>query len=429
MKKWITKVGAGALMMTFACSLASCAPSSSDTDYGYMTLDINPSIEFIIEDGIVVDVAADNRDGEVLLAGELLEGKTVKEATEIVVGLAESMGYLTAQNNRVKIVVVAENDSLKAQIESAATEGATEGGGSLVEINHEPRAKDKRKASSVAGNLSAAQVRLVEELIEYDDSITYEQAANMTIEELVKKLKELRTKYEGIDGEEIKAKFMQAKETYRAQLQGQINDMFGSAYSQMHTAYKSLEDAYEIIEEKVENIALDSADLEQIVSLLGLSQDDLELIASGEGTITLESIDEYMDKFYESVGANAEAIEAQVESILEKYDALEETYLLTQAEYDELVKAWGERQPALPAYEDLTLGDVEEFLETVEESVSQMETTIKAQFGTMQQQLMATIDEALDKLEETVHQQLSVVIQQCKAQYLAEKADRLPAED
>ena len=426
MKKMMTKIGAGVLAMTFACSMASCAPAG-DTDYGYMTVDINPSIEFIIEDGIVVDVAANNTDGEVLLAGELLEGKTVKEATEIVVGLADSMGYLTAQNNRVKIVVLAESDKVKAEIETAATQGATEGAGAFIEINHEPRAKDKRKAADFVGsNLSAAKVRLIEELMEYDDSITYDEAAAKTVEQLVKQLKTLRTKYEGIDGEELKAQFKQAIEAQKAQLQTQWNNMMGEAYSQMQAAYQSLEDAFEIIEEKVANITIEEADVASLLDLLGLTQEDLSLITTEAGVVTVESIDDYMDKFYEAVGDQAEVVETQIEGILDKYEDLKDTYQLTQAEYDALVEAWGDRQPALPAFEDLTIDVMDNFVDTIEEQVEALETSVKSQLGVVQKQLMATLEAAFDKIEETVHQQMTAIIQQFKNKYQADKNDRLP---
>ena len=78
-----------------------------------VAIDINPSVELIIKDGKVSGVTAANEDGAVLLSGETLEGMSVEAATDRIVALAEELGFLTDENNQVKITVVSDTPRRK----------------------------------------------------------------------------------------------------------------------------------------------------------------------------------------------------------------------------------------------------------------------------------------------------------------------------
>ena len=65
----------------------------------------------------VVGVKACNDDASVLLSGENLENMSVSEATEKVVELAEELGYLTEENDDVKVVVTADTEEITAMLE------------------------------------------------------------------------------------------------------------------------------------------------------------------------------------------------------------------------------------------------------------------------------------------------------------------------
>ena len=54
-----------------------------------VTVDINPSIEIIVdEDDKVVSVTALNDEGNIIIVGETIVGKTVEEAVNIIVSVA-----------------------------------------------------------------------------------------------------------------------------------------------------------------------------------------------------------------------------------------------------------------------------------------------------------------------------------------------------
>ena len=72
-----------------AFSLTSCDATPEKGTFTRMTVDVNPSIEFMIDDeNKVASVTALNDDGSILIAGEAFVGKTRVEATEIVLSLA-----------------------------------------------------------------------------------------------------------------------------------------------------------------------------------------------------------------------------------------------------------------------------------------------------------------------------------------------------
>ena len=273
--------------------------------------------------------------------------------------------------------------------------------------------------------LSAAKIRLITELMEYDDSITYEIAAEMSVEELVKALKEFRVQFEGIDGDELKTRFEKAKEEMKLQLQEDINEIMGETYAKLQSAADALEGVYESLETAMENVTIASEDVQNILTLLNLTDEDLSKI-SVDGVVTVESVDDYMDKYFESVDANGETVEEAIEEILNKYEELEDTYVLTQDDYQALVDAWGDNQPALPAYENLTLEDVEAFVEDVEERVETMFEEVKLRLNDIQKEAMKMLEDGFDRLEKTVHYQLQNEIQQYKNGYLNQKEQRLP---
>ena len=115
--KGLKRILATFLVGLMACSMVACDvsgknPNDTPNDtgdtvkgYSYLAIDINPSLELLVNGETVVSVKACNEDAAVLLSGENLENMTVEEATEKVVELAEELGYLNEENDDVKITV------------------------------------------------------------------------------------------------------------------------------------------------------------------------------------------------------------------------------------------------------------------------------------------------------------------------------------
>ena len=94
-----------AVLLLFALLLpcfafVSCGDADPDEGlYTRVTVDLNPSVEFMIDDsGTVISATALNDDGSILIAGEVFVGKTPEEAVEAVIELSAETGYLIRGN-------------------------------------------------------------------------------------------------------------------------------------------------------------------------------------------------------------------------------------------------------------------------------------------------------------------------------------------
>ena len=109
MKKQILALCASAAMLTSVCSFGSCSKAAENTR---MTVDINPSVELMVDkDNKVISVTALNDDAAVILQGEAsIVGKESDDAVKAIVSLATDTGYIvkgevSADENTVKISV------------------------------------------------------------------------------------------------------------------------------------------------------------------------------------------------------------------------------------------------------------------------------------------------------------------------------------
>ena len=109
-KKFVSALIAGVMMLGACIPLAGCG--KNDDKSGYVSLDINPSVELVVdENGLVAGVRGVNEDGLVLLYNESgIKGETVDNAVKKIVDISIEEGYLTEDNKVVNVTVSAKND-------------------------------------------------------------------------------------------------------------------------------------------------------------------------------------------------------------------------------------------------------------------------------------------------------------------------------
>ncbi|MDD6995588.1 MAG: hypothetical protein SPH68_06315 [Candidatus Borkfalkiaceae bacterium] len=106
-KKWLA-LCAALTVAGSVCSFGGCSKAAENTR---MTVDINPSVELMVDaDNKVVSVTALNDDAAVILQGTAFVGKTSDEAVQAVVQVATETGYIakgeiSADENKVEITV------------------------------------------------------------------------------------------------------------------------------------------------------------------------------------------------------------------------------------------------------------------------------------------------------------------------------------
>ncbi|MBQ8885054.1 MAG: hypothetical protein IJY62_01585 [Clostridia bacterium] len=412
MKKFISKLVAGAAALCFALSAAACNTSAngansggngggnSSTGYAYVAIDINPSIELVVKDGVVTGVKACNEDASVLLNGETVVGLTVEAASNLIVALAEELGYLTDANNDVKITVVSDDTALAETVEKKAQDGAKKGSLKAA-INHNPRAEDERKVKELQEenpelykDLTPQKLRMIEAIMVYDTTMTYEKGAAMKVSELADLLDDLFDDFKDVVGDELEGRFEDRMKELRAEADRKLAELYGEDYLAKWEKYNALLASYRAIEFTAETVAISEEDVASILTLLGMG-DASQFIADGK--ITVEEIENYIDRKFDKDrfdkffnGELFDELEEAIEMILDKYD--EENYVLTTEDLAALSAAYGETL----SFADLE--EVEEFLETLEEELEELKKSI-----TLTEEQKAELKKYADELSGMAH--------------------------
>ena len=118
LSKLILSVMTLTLLFSFFTGCASTNLPEADASVSYVSLSINPLLELVVEDNIVVSVNYANEDAEILLSDVNLIGMTVEEAAELFVNLAVLAGYMDieGEDNLVTVTVIGEDEEKEDEI-------------------------------------------------------------------------------------------------------------------------------------------------------------------------------------------------------------------------------------------------------------------------------------------------------------------------
>ena len=215
-------------------SFAGCSGKTAEAQ-SYMTVDINPSVEFTLDkDNKIVSVTALNDDGAVLISGTAFVGKTAEEGAKLVVELATQQGYLvkgeaSKTDGEVKIAVSgnAETakkiyDSVKGKVDKYIEDS---GIGAAVKEGKAKGVEELRKMA-IAMGLDKA-----EELIKYIGESRKETAELMS--------EELRQMYYKAKNSEIKI----AENEAVIKAIGTVDEAYKQAVEQLDKAKDALKSA------------------------------------------------------------------------------------------------------------------------------------------------------------------------------------------
>ena len=256
MKIW-KKIAACGLSLALAagtCALLAGCGSNDSEAAARMQVDINPSVEFILDaDNKVLSVTALNDDGSLIIAGEAFVGKTAEEAVELMVSISTDAGYL------VKGDLSAGQDGITISItgdEEAAQElynDVKAGVDAFLEESGINAAVERGEALKLDALRALVQ--------EADPTITDEEAEGMTEEQLLNALKISRIETAQLLTEELRNAYAVAKEyDFRfaeRQATKEIIDGLGSAYQSFLDGYAAALDSYQKAIEAVEQARYD----------------------------------------------------------------------------------------------------------------------------------------------------------------------------
>lgn len=227
-------------------SVTPSEPPVEPSVSAFVTLDINPSVEFTVDEaGVVVSVYGANDDAKILLYEQSAEivGKDVEEAVEYLVNLATQMGYLTDENSDVGTTVTAKDDTageaLKDMIDAKIVSTA-EATGISVTMKVDTAFKVLRELDELKArytdnesmqNLTPEKFRLVASATE-SGALAVQVAVEMSNDELIDEI----NKAHGVLESYATEAYMEAKARAVALFETSMGVISDSVYTQIYTA-------------------------------------------------------------------------------------------------------------------------------------------------------------------------------------------------
>lgn len=380
MKLWkkIAACGMSLALAAGTCALLAGCGGGDGEAAARMQVDINPSVEFILDaDNKVLSVTALNDDGALIVAGEAFVGKTAEDAVELMASISTDAGYL------VKGELSAGQDGITISItgDEEAAQKLYEDVKAGVDAFLEKSGIDAAVERGEALKLDALRA-LVQEA---DPTLSDEEVAAMTEEQLLNALKISRIETAQLLTEELRAAYNTAKEyDFRfaeRQATKSVIEGLGSAYESFLNGYAAALDSYQKAIQAVEQARYDY--------LVDAGSDYQKILAE---------VREQKDKVLEQRKEAAELPEGAAKEAAKAALAAEEAILETKEAALELAG------DAANASFDLALSA----MKTVENALTELEKTFPEEITTAltenaqkaQDAMNAAKDEAFAKFEE-----------------------------
>ena len=397
------------LAVALVCSVGAftaCGGNDDKDKQAYVSLDINPSIELIVDkNDNVVSVRGENEDGQVLLYEETgIIGEKVDVAVKKITDLAIQYGYLNENNKVVETLVSAGdkkvadklldkvNATVTATAEKTGLSVTTDGEGAYSLLRKMEQVKKQFPNNKAVQNMTPAKFRLALSVSETGE-ITLETAIELDDAELVEMLKEASAKIEAYATEA----YLEAKEKafavydeatklavygvytqfyFEKILSHPVTAYYGGVYQMYASASKGINVICDIAEHaiKVCNYPLNEEQVAKIAEILGL--ESVDVLKNANGEITVASIEAYVDKLFK----NSPEYDDLQQVKAELSNALNEIEITVKAKIDELAK---EYQPQI----ETAVAMAESVAESIETLVAGLPEAVKAEITSATEEL------------------------------------------
>lgn len=236
-------------------------------NYNYVTIDINPSVELVLNSkDEVVDVIALNEDANILLVDLDLKGLTLEEATTILLDYSMEIGYIDelGDENTILITSYCDDEEERVRLENLVV--------SKFESYFEKKdiypllvvdgLSDELKEEAELLEISNGKMLLIERALLLDTTLTKTDLVDLTIKEIQEKIADSsRRVYEAIgtskteinnELREQKANMIEEKQTLQNQFKEQLYEESGLHYEGITSGEKNA-----IIETLVDDLKME----------------------------------------------------------------------------------------------------------------------------------------------------------------------------
>jgi len=153
-------------------------------------LDVNPSVEIAVDKSeTVIDVTADNEDGEKIINGMDFKGDGLTETVEALVNRMVDENYITNLKNSVLVSVASQNGEFGKELEKKMSDsiyellGAKNIEGAVLSQTI-TQADDELMALAKMYNISFGKALMIKDIIEAENHYTFEGLAVLSVNEL-----------------------------------------------------------------------------------------------------------------------------------------------------------------------------------------------------------------------------------------------------
>lgn len=315
MKKLLKFLLATVLCLTAVMPMFACGASLGSAS-AYVTVDINPSVEFICdENGKVIIASALNDDARIVLSDIDFTGEDIEEAVKRLTKESEELGYINDTNTDVSIDCSSDDLELQLKIDKKAKKGAKEGSKKAV-IKLDQKALDllqeveelKNSNPELYKDLTPAILRMVKRIAEFDRDFTVEIALTMSKEELISLLHEYLHQHKDLITKEMRIEFNEQFLNMSKGILEQIDAIYGEEYQTQMAILRKLEILEDKFEEGLKVPGADD-DLSENAQLTEQMKAELAEIIGENQIADLEGLDEYIDQIEDQVEQIKESVE------------------------------------------------------------------------------------------------------------------------
>lgn len=184
---------------------------------GYFLFDINPSVELSYDKkGRVTEARGLNGDGEVLLCGLELAGKSYEEAADVLFGQCVRLGYFSAEREDNAVLVSANlasggaDETLTAEMKKHLSESFASNKirGVVITGVENPALNE----AAAAYGIDSQKYGLILEYLALGGVLPEEKYSQITVRELYKEISKLQEKKKDEDADKLKADLSEIEE-------------------------------------------------------------------------------------------------------------------------------------------------------------------------------------------------------------------------
>ena len=323
--------------LVFGLTLTSCLGGKEEGSTSYVSVEINPGVEIVVDgNGEVLSANGTNDDGKALIIDVKFEGKSIEEVIEIIMAEAEECGYLiSAEYNadevskEVSISVTSENEEDQAALEADIK----------VEVNAYIEEHD---LAAVYNELEAkSRAHLESIVLAYNPALTEEEVKAMSYEDLMKNVELATIEKAQLASVALEEYYLSVKEyqfqmAYKDEIASKLNGLQATLYEVGRNALQLAIDTIEKIQYEV-YVKEDSAYLQFLSQIneykdknvklrvqLGSAENGAEFTAqiqANEAKIT--EIEAKIVEFMNGINAKLEEAKALINQALAELEVLE----------------------------------------------------------------------------------------------------------